>query len=268
MDKLENIKGIFLDLGGTLLYPPSGSFMFSDFAKRYFSPEKLAALPPEKVKAAKDRAAKERAVEHSRPVLSIEEEYQIFLRYYRVLAGELGLKLTDAELKAVADDKVNNKDDNYRLFDDTVETLKALRGKYRLGIISDTWPSIIPLLEHFDILQYFHCTTFSYELGTLKPDPLMFQDALSKMGLPAEQTVFVDDNPKNCEGAAQLGIFPVQICAESVWRPEMDKSYGIDHVQALGRDIAAPAPQKGLLRIDRISGLLDILDKEGAQWNQ
>ena len=88
------------------------------------------------------------------------------------------------------------------------------------------------------------------------------------MGLPAEQTVFVDDNPKNCEGAAQLGIFPVQICAESVWRPEMDKSYGIDHVQALGRDIAAPAPQKGLLRIDRISGLLDILDKEGAQWNQ
>ena len=67
-------------------------------------------------------------MEHSRPVLSIEEEYQIFLRYYRVLAGELGLKLTDAELKAVADDKVNNKDDNYRLFEDTVETLKALRG--------------------------------------------------------------------------------------------------------------------------------------------
>lgn len=268
MEMPKRIKGVFLDLGGTLLYPPSGSFMFSHFAKRYFSPEKLAALPPGQVAAAKSRAAEERAAERSRPVLTVEEEYQIFLRYYTVLAGELGLSLTDAELAAVADDKVNNKDDNYRLFDDTLKTLKALHGKYRLGIISDTWPSIVPLLEHFDILKYFFCTTFSYELGTLKPDPRMFQDALSKMGLPPEQTVFVDDNLKNCEGAAQLGIVPVQICAKSAWRPELDKSYGIDHVQAAGRDIAAPAPQAGLCRIDRISGLLDVLDREGAGWNQ
>ncbi len=268
MDRLSKVKGIFLDLGGTLLYPPSGSFMFSNFAKRYFSPEQLAALPPEQVKAAKDRAAEERAVEYSRPVLDIEEEYQIFLRYYRVLASELGLKLTDAELQAVADDKVNNKDDNYRLFDDTIETLKALHGKYRLGIISDTWPSILPLLEHFDILQYFYCTTFSYELGTLKPDPQMFRDALSKIGLPPEQTVFVDDNPKNCEGAAQLGIFPIQICAKSIWRPDVDKSFGIDHVQALDQSIDEPAPSKDLCCIHRISGLLELLDKEGSEWNR
>ena len=267
MQSPQNIQGVFLDLGGTLLYPPSGSFMFSHLAKQYFPPDRLRAMPQEKVKAAKDRAARERAAEHSRPILSIEEEYGIFLRYYRVLSAELELGLSEREIKAVAEDKVYNKDDNYRLFNDTRKTLDALRGKYKLGIISDTWPSIVPLLEHFDILKYFDCTTFSYELGTLKPDPRMFRDALSKMGLPPGQTVFVDDNPKNCEGAAQLGIVPVQICAESVWQPDMDKSYGIDHVQAVGRDIAVPAPQKGLRRISRISGLLDILE-EGVSWNR
>lgn len=261
MQSLQNIRGIFLDLGGTLLYPPSGSFMFSDFAKRYFPPDRLRAMPPEKVKAAKDRAAQERAAEHSRPILSIEEEHEIFLRYYRVLSAELELGLSERDIKAVADDKVFNKDDNYRLFDDTVRTLDALHGKYKLGIISDTWPSIVPLLEHFGILKYFGCTTFSYELGTLKPDPKMFRDALAKMGLPPEQTLFVDDNPKNCQGAAQLGIVPIQICAESVWQPDMDKSYGIDHVQAAGRETSMPAPPKSLCRISRISGLLDILEE-------
>lgn len=259
MEKLHDIKGIFFDLGGTLLYPPSGSFMFSNLAKQFFSEERLSALPQEQIKAAKGRAAEERAVERSTPILVIEEEYQIFLRYYTVLSAELGLGLSEAELKAVAEDKVYNKDDNYRLFDDTVETLETLHGKYRLGIISDTWPSIVPLLEHFDILKYFDCTTFSFELGTLKPDPRMFQDALSKMGLPAEQTVFIDDNPKNCEGSAQLGIVPIQICAASPWQPSLDKDYGIDHVQAIGRDIAVSTPRESIRRIDRISGLLELL---------
>lgn len=259
MEKLKNIKGIFLDLGGTLLYPPSGSFMFSAFAKRYFPPEKLNALPREQVNDAKERAQEERSMERGKPILTVEEEYKIFLRYYAVLAAELGLNLTEAEIKAVADDKVYNKDDNYRLFDDTLDTLKALHGRYRLGIISDTWPSIVPLLEHFDILKYFDCTTFSYELATLKPDSQMFRDALNKMGLPPEQTVFVDDNLKNCEGAAQLGIVPVQIRA-NLWSPYLDKNFGIDHVQAIGRNTGAPNPREDMRCIEKISGLLGLLD--------
>ncbi len=261
MQKLNHVKGVFLDLGGTLLYPPSGSFMFSHFARQYFSPEQLRALPPEQVKAAKAQAAQERSAEHSRPILTIEEEYDIFLRYYTAFASGLGLPLTEAQLQAVAEDKVYNKDDNYRLFDDTRETLKALSGPYRLGIISDTWPSILPLLEHFDILQYFHCTTFSFELGTLKPDPRMYRDALSKMGLPAGETVFVDDNLSNLEGAAALGIQPVQICAAS-WSPSLDRAFGIDGVQAAGQVPAAPADPSGqeIPRIETISALLGLLD--------
>ena len=257
MAKLRNIKGIFLDLGGTLLYPPSGSFMFSDLAKRYFAPEKLRALPLEQVKAAKERAERERSAQRGRPVLAIEEEHAIFLRYYTVLSSELGLGLTDAELKAVADDKVYN--DNYRLFDDTLETLKALHGKYRLGLISDTWPSIVPQLEHFDVLKYFDCATFSYELGALKPDPRMYRDALDKMGLAPQETVFVDDNLHNLLGAAELGMHTVRISAEG-WSPSLDRIFGIDSLQAAGQTASPPPNGKEPPHIGRISQLLELLD--------
>ena len=161
----------------------------------------------------------------------------------------------------MARDKIYNKTDNYRLFDDTIETLKALHGKYRLGIISDTWPSIVPVLEEFDALRYFDFATYSFELGAVKPDPRMYQDALSKMGLPAGETVFVDDTLKNLHGAAALGIQTVQIRAGS-WSPSLDRTFGIDGVQA-----ESPAPEqagtpegKAPPRIEAISRLLDLLD--------
>lgn len=259
MNKLQNIKGIFLDLGGTLLYPPSGSFMFSELAKQYFAPEKLRALPPQRVKAVEAKAYQ--ALHQNPLVLTLEEEYRIFLTYYTALSQELELGLSTAQLEEVASDKIYNKTGNYRLFGDTIETLKALHGKYRLGIISDTWPSIVPVLEEFDALRYFDFATYSFELGAVKPDPRMYQDALSKMGLPAGETVFVDDTLKNLHGAAALGIQTVQIRAGS-WSPSLDRTFGIDGVQA-----ESPAPEQAGTpegeappRIEAISRLLDLLD--------
>ena len=42
----------------------------------------------------------------------------------------------------------------------------------------------------------------------------MYRDALEKMGLPPEETVFVDDGVENLQGARELGIQPVLIRAK------------------------------------------------------
>jgi len=234
MEKLHNIKGIFFDLGGTLLYPPSGSWMFSDLAYRYFPKDALA-----KPKAQEAMGAALAELHEDHLLHSLDEEYAQFYRYFSSIAQALPeLGLTAAEIEAVTKDKVYNKADNYRLFDDTIDTLKALHGKYRLGIISDTWPSIVPELEHLDILKYFDCVTYSFEAGTFKPDPKMYRDALAKMALPAGETIFVDDLACNLEGARRAGINPVHICAMP----------GIE-------------PAEGIPRIDRISALLDLLGR-------
>ena len=232
MEKLKHITGIFFDLGGTLLYPPSGSWMFSDLAYRYFPREALGSP-----QAAPMMEEAGRVLHSDHLLTGLDEEYQRFLQYYTTVAKGLGLSLTQEELGLVTRDKLDKRG-NYRLFDDTKATLKALRGRYRLGIISDTWPSIVPQLEYMDILRYFDCATYSFALGTLKPDPRMYEDALEKMGLPAEETLFVDDLPKNLEGARAAGIHPVLIRALP----------------------GAPVAPEGVPVIETISGLLDLLD--------
>ena len=102
---------------------------------------------------------------------------------------------------------------NFTFFDDTVETLDMLRGRYRLGVISDTWPHLERVLKYGGIADYFDAKTYSCYLGVGKPHERMYSHALEQMDLPPEQTVFIDDCEENLEGAAKCGIQPVLITA-------------------------------------------------------
>jgi len=104
---------------------------------------------------------------------------------------------------------------NYVLLEDTVRTLQTLKSRgFKLGVISDTWPDVLLQLRHFNIIDYFDSLTFSYELGVFKPDQSLFRDALAKIGLPAQQTVFVDDMAYILDGAQGTGINPIQSLVE------------------------------------------------------
>ena len=238
MKKLKDIKGIFLDLGGTLVYPPSGSWLFSRLAYKYFPREKLAE--PENMELVR-RANMELESDHL--LSTTGEERERFARFYRTLAQKLPeLGITSGELEEITDDKVYNMA-NFQIFDDNVETLEDLSKKYRLVIISDNWPSVWDMLEQMDIGKYLHCATYSFQLNAFKPSPAMYRDALSKMGLPPENTLFVDDLPGNVLGAQKEGICPVLI------RHPV-------HMGLMGHT----DPIEGVHSIDRISGLLELLD--------
>lgn len=227
------IRGIFFDLGWTLFYPPSGSWNLSEFARRYF-PREIEARPEFQ---AAQRAGTEYLDSHHL-MSSVEEEYDCFLHYFTLLAQAVPDRgITGEDVKKITEERTSLDHDHSRLFPDTLKTLEALKGKYRLGIISDTWPSIVPVLERFGILPYFDAITYSFQLGCFKPNPRMFQDALSKIGLPAQECVFIDDVARNLEGAAKVGIQPVQIRV----KPDAD-----------------PCPQ-GMASIGKISGILELL---------
>ena len=71
------------------------------------------------------------------------------------------------------------------------------------------------LLKSANIINYFDSVTFSCELGVYKPNPAMYKDALAKMGLLSEQTMFIDDYAICLEGAEKAGILPMMICREN-----------------------------------------------------
>lgn len=209
---LKTKKAIFFDVGYTLDYPASGDWMLTN--KFYeIAGERFYKCTKMDVQNAKDKSFE--YLNNNHLVANSEVEYEQFAHFYSEFSDFLDLGLTKEEIGEIAYDRTFNMK-NYVLYPDALEVLENLSKTHKLGIISDTWPSIEPQLETLGIRKYFSSTTYSCFLGTFKPDKRMYIDALEKMGVPAENTVFIDDRPCNLVSAAELGITPILIAANPV----------------------------------------------------
>lgn len=65
-------------------------------------------------------------------------------------------------------------------------------------------------LERFDFLHKFEGIVVSGTEKTRKPFPEIYQLALDRYGLNAEETLFIDDNLRNVNAAEAMGINSVQ----------------------------------------------------------
>ncbi len=62
-----------------------------------------------------------------------------------------------------------------------------------------------------NLFGLFKKAHFSYEMGLVKPNPLIYQQVLRENNLEAGQLVFFDDNAANIESASKLGIDSILI---------------------------------------------------------
>ncbi|WED42047.1 pyrimidine 5'-nucleotidase [Legionella cardiaca] len=78
-----------------------------------------------------------------------------------------------------------------------VNLLATLQGRVKLGIITNGFIELQQVrLERTKLGGYFDLLVISEEVGVAKPDPAIFNYALSKMGNPApERVLMVGDNP-------------------------------------------------------------------------
>ena len=209
LNLLKDKEVIFFDVGYTLDAPASGDWMFT---------RKFLELAGEKLKqrtAADIRRARDtglRFLEQDHLIQTVEAEIRNFFGYYSIISEQLDLGLTEEERNQIARDRACNMG-NYIPYPGIGEVLDTLSKTHQLGIISDTWPSIEPQLEHIGVSQYLSFCTFSCYVGVFKPDKRIYLDALNKCGVPAEKTVFIDDAVRNLDGAAALGITPILIAA-------------------------------------------------------
>lgn len=61
-------------------------------------------------------------------------------------------------------------------------------------------------IERMDVLDRFDPFVDLSNTGILKPDPRGYQRVLDGLGLPADQVLFVDDQPVNIAGAERVGM--------------------------------------------------------------
>ncbi|BBB48290.1 HAD family hydrolase [Pelolinea submarina] len=92
-----------------------------------------------------------------------------------------------------------------------VTYLRGLKGKFKIGLLSNAWvngrQNLVKL--YGDFLDVFDVSVFSSEIGLRKPDERAFQAVLDKLGVEAQEAIFVDDVPHNTAGAAEMGIHAV-----------------------------------------------------------
>jgi putative hydrolase of the HAD superfamily len=85
---------------------------------------------------------------------------------------------------------------NYvRLDHDAISVLRALKGKYKLGLVSNfAIPECgLKLLDKFGLRGFFDVVVISGEVNQRKPSPKIFEKALRKLGVDGSSVVFVGD---------------------------------------------------------------------------
>ena len=86
-----------------------------------------------------------------------------------------------------------------------------LKGKLPRIILSNTNALHMEyVFREFPVIRDFDGHILSHEVGLLKPDAAIYELALQRYGLPAAQTVFIDDLEANCAGARAVGLRVIQ----------------------------------------------------------
>jgi putative hydrolase of the HAD superfamily len=101
--------------------------------------------------------------------------------------------------------------------DDVFSMLELLSRDYRLFILSNINPlheqqliySFTDKSNYLSFLDIFQGVYFSHKIGFRKPDERGFQLIIDEHNLVPEQTLFIDDYPKNILGAQKMGLHNV-----------------------------------------------------------
>lgn len=86
--------------------------------------------------------------------------------------------------------------------------LYELRPLYKLAILSNT--DLVEMeawfVNHHQLPDMFDVVISSAKVGLAKPEPEIYHLTLQRIGLPADECLFIDDKPRNTEAAEALGL--------------------------------------------------------------
>jgi FMN phosphatase YigB (HAD superfamily) len=89
--------------------------------------------------------------------------------------------------------------------------LAALAGSHRLLLLSNTNAIHFPYIQrNYPLLKHFHEFVLSYEVGVMKPDPVIYTTAALRANCKPEDCLFIDDIEENVEGARRVGMQSVR----------------------------------------------------------
>lgn len=97
---------------------------------------------------------------------------------------------------------------HFTLYEEVPEVLHALHAEgFIIGLISNTQRSLKTFAEHFALEGLFSVAISSSDHGFMKPHPSIFEEALRRAAVTAQESVMVGDSvPHDIDGALRLGM--------------------------------------------------------------
>jgi len=137
----------------------------------------------------------------------------------------------------------------------TTEMLRALKGTYRLGLLSNFThpPAMREIIDSLGLTPHFDAVLISGELGYRKPHPLVFRRLIEELRVNRHQMLYIGDDPEpDITGPRQAGIRPV-------WFTYV-RDKGVPSTPGIA-GVMAGDPESHVTRISEWNDLLSLLDK-------
>jgi FMN phosphatase YigB (HAD superfamily) len=188
-------------------------------------------------------AERRREIDHRE--VSARERFELCYTRLGLAAGDVpdGLtdRLLDVHMRCLADaaEPVTGRG----------ELLDWLRGRYRLGLVSnfDYSPTVARILQADGLHERFEAVVVSDAVGWRKPSPAIFAAAFAGLGVRAEECLFVGDRPElDVIGAKGVGM-------AAAWLNESGAPF----------PDGLPAPDFTLRGLAELRGILETMDRSG-----
>ncbi|RKY72115.1 MAG: hypothetical protein DRP97_01090 [Candidatus Latescibacterota bacterium] len=199
MDNLRTVRAIFFDLGDTLInsriFGPNGEL------KAVEEVVELVHLnrPPSDYLSLSDEAGQVvgALMEKGRPPGESLQEYgtRLLTAKYAKLIELMGGVPDEASADQVFRACLSGIATADSLFPEAREVLEALKGRYRLGLLSNNIVEYVRgPLEHLGLERFFDVVVISGEENTRKPEPAVFHRALERIGAKPSEAMMVGDS--------------------------------------------------------------------------
>jgi putative hydrolase of the HAD superfamily len=99
---------------------------------------------------------------------------------------------------------------SWRLIEENLALVRALRPPYRLGVLSNADSTLEERMrDGLGVHDLFDDIVCSAVVGLAKPDAAVYRLAAQRLGLAVEECVFIDDTERNVTAARELGMAAV-----------------------------------------------------------
>jgi len=130
----------------------------------------------------------------------------------RQLESRTGLTLREEAARARVVERWTDAERDVELFADALPALDALRPRYRLGLCSNTQSFGLEFLARLGVWARFDAAALSFEVGAIKPHPVMFRTLCARLGVAPDRTLMVGDDPvADLAGAQAAGLQSLRI---------------------------------------------------------